>query len=259
LLPPDHVRGTRVPVVTIVYPGAVYRSNEPGSFSPYRVNFEHPQLFAALGYAVLLPSMPETKASSDSHALEPLLNGVIPALDAAIEQGTADPDRIAVLGQSDGGFAVIGLITQTRRFRSAIASAGFSNFASLWGTFYGQYRHGDSGRAEAAQVMRMLQTEKGAMGMTGPPWKEPDRYRENSAIYRADKVETPLLLIHGELDFIPIQQAEEFFTALFRQDKRVTLLRYAGEGHTIADRTNLFDLWQRMEKWLAETMAPRSR
>ena len=258
LLPPDHVRGTRVPVVTIVYPGAVYGATEPSTFSPYRVNFEHPQLFAALGYAVLLPSMPETKTTSGSHALGPLLNGVIPALDAAIARELADPDRISVLGQSDGGFAVLGLITQTNRFRSAIASAGFSNFNSLYGTFYGQYRHGDSGRPEAAQVLRMLQTEKGAMGMDGPPWKEPDRYRENSAIHHADKVETPLLLIHGELDFIPIQQAEEFFTALFRQDKRVTLLRYAGEGHTISDRANVLDMWQRIEKWLAETMAPRA-
>ena len=259
LLPPDYVRGTRVPVVTIVYPGTIYRTTEPGSFSPYRSNFEHPQLFAALGYAVLLPSMPEAKSSSGSHALGPLLNGVIPALDAAIAHGVADPDRIAVLGQSDGGFAVMGLITQTNRFRSAIASAGFANFASLYGAFYGQYRHGDSGRPEAAQMLRMLQTEKGAMGMGGPPWKDPDRYRENSAIYRADKVETPLMLIHGELDFIPIQQAEEFYTALLRQDKRVMFLRYAGEGHTIADRENVLDLWQRMRKWLAETMAPRVR
>lgn len=254
LLPPNHVSGTRVPVVTIVYPTSVYGSNEPSSFSPYRVNFEHPQLFAALGYAVLVPSMPETKASSDSHALEPLLNGVIPALDAAIAHGAADPDRIAVLGQSDGGFAVLGLITQTKRFRSAIASAGFSNFASLYGTFYGQYRYGDSGRPEAAQILRMLQMEKGSMGMGGPPWQHSDRYRENSSIHRANKVETPLLLIHGELDFIPIQQAEEFFTALYRQDKRVTLLRYAGEGHTISDRANVLDMWQRIERWLAETM-----
>ncbi|HKU75428.1 MAG TPA: prolyl oligopeptidase family serine peptidase [Pyrinomonadaceae bacterium] len=254
LLPPNHVTGTRVPVVTIVYPTSVYGSNEPLSFSPYRVNFEHPQLFAALGYAVLVPSMPEIKNPSDSHALEPLLNGVIPALDAAIAHGAADPDRIAVLGQSDGGFAVLGLITQTKRFRSAIASAGFSNFASLYGTFYGQYRYGDSGRPEAAQILRMLQMEKGSMGMGGPPWQHPDRYRENSSIHRANKVETPLLLIHGELDFIPIQQAEEFFTALYRQDKRVTLLRYAGEGHTISDRANVLDMWQRIERWLSETM-----
>ena len=255
LLPPDHVRGTRVPVVTIVYPGSVYRATEPGTFSPFRVNFEHPQLFAALGYAVLLPSMPAPKDPNDSHSLGLLPNGVIPAIDAAIANGVADPDRIAVLGQSDGGFAVLGLITQTNRFRSAIASAGFSNFNSLYGTFYGQYRHGDSGRPEAAQVLRMLQLEKGAMNMAGPPWKEAERYRENSAIHRADKVETPLLLIHGEVDYIPIQQSEEFFTALFRQDKRVTLLRYAGEGHTISDRANVLDLWERMEKWLAETMA----
>jgi len=254
LLPPDHVRGTRVPVVTIVYPGSVYRATEPTAFSPFRVNFEHPQLFAAMGYAVLLPSMPEPKNPADSHALGLLPNGVIPAIDAAVVNGVADPERVAVLGQSDGGFAVLGLITQTNRFRSAIASAGFSNFTSLYGTLYGQYRHGDLGRPEAAPVLRMLQLEKGAMGLGGPPWKEPDRYRENSAIHRAHKVETPLLLIHGELDFVPIQQAEEFFTALFRQDKRVRLLRYAGEGHTISDRANVLDLWQRMEKWLAETM-----
>lgn len=254
LLPPDHARGTRVPVVTIVYPGSVYRATEPATFSPFRVNFEHPQLFAALGYAVLLPSMPEPKDPNDSHSLRLLPNGVIPAVDAAIANGVADRDRIAVLGQSDGGFAVLGLITHTNRFRSAIASAGFSNLNSLYGTFYGQYRHGDSGRPEAAQVLRMLQLENGAMNMGGPPWKEAERYRENSAIHRADKVETPLLLIHGELDFIPIQQSEEFFTALFRQDKRVRLLRYAGEGHTISNRANVLDLWERMEKWLAETM-----
>jgi dipeptidyl aminopeptidase/acylaminoacyl peptidase len=258
LLPPNHVPGTRVPVVTFVYPGSVYGSAVPGDFSAFFVNFEHPQLFAALGYAVLLPSMPEPKDPSQSHALPPLLNGVIPAIDAAIARGVADPDRIAVAGQSDGGFAVLGLITQTTRFRSAIASASASNLISLYGTFYGQHRHGDSGRPENAQVLRMLQLEKGSTGLGGPPWAEPDRYRENSAILRADKVETPLLLIHGDLDFVPIQQAEEFFTALFRQDKRARLLRYAGEGHTIADRENVLDLWRRMEMWLTETMSPRS-
>lgn len=257
LLPVNHVPGTRVPMITIVYPSAVYGRSVPSSFSPFRSNFEHPQLFAALGYAVLLPSMPETKDPSQSHALPPLLNGVIPAIDAAVARGVADPDRIGVLGQSDGGFAVLGLITQTNRFRSAMASASFSNFVSLYGTLYGQYRQGDSGRPEAGQVLRMLQLEKGSMGLGGPPWSEPDRYRENSAINFVHKVETPLLLIHGELDFIPIQQAEEFFTALFRQDKRVQLLRYAGEGHTISDRANVLDLWRRMEKWLAETMSVR--
>jgi len=184
---------------------------------------------------------------------------VIPAIDAAIASGIADPDRIAVMGHSDGGFAVLGLITQTNRFRSAMASASFSNFVSLYGTFYGQYRHGDSGSPKAGQLLRTLQLEKGHMGMGGPPWSEPDRYREDSAINFVHKVETPLLLIHGELDFIPIQQAEEFFTALFRQDKRAQLVRYAGEGHLISDRENVLDLWRRIDMWLKETMAPRPK
>lgn len=257
LLPPNYVPGTKVPVVTIVYPGLVYGDTAPSSFSILQGDFEHPQLFAALGYAVLLPSMPEAKTPAESHDLSRLPSGVLPALDAVIAHGVADPERIAVLGQSDGGFAVLGLITQTNRFRSAIASAGFSDLVSLYGTFYGQYRYGDGGVAEKGQILRMLQLEKGVFGMGGPPWAVPDRYRANSAVLQADKVTTPLMLVHGDLDFIPIQQAEEFFTALYRQDKQATLVRYQGEGHTIANRANVLDLWRRLADWLAETMASR--
>jgi dipeptidyl aminopeptidase/acylaminoacyl peptidase len=259
LLPPGHVSGTRVPMVTVVYPGTTYGPTVPSSFSFYQNYFNHPQLFAALGYAVLLPSMPAPKDPANLHALAPLSSGVLPALDEVIARGIADPDRIAVVGQSGGGFATLGLITQTNRFRSGIASASYSNLTSLYGSFYGQYRYGDAGPPEKAQVLRMLQLEKGFMGLGGPPWAQADRYREQSPIHHVDKVETPLMLIHGEFDFIPIQQAEEFFTALYRQDKRVTLLRYHGEEHTISTRPNVLDLWKRIPEWLSETMAPRKQ
>jgi dipeptidyl aminopeptidase/acylaminoacyl peptidase len=162
-------------------------------------------LFAALGYGVLLPSMPPPKDPADSHALSHLSDGVLPALDAVITRGIADPNRIAVVGQSDGGFATLGLITETTRFRSAIASAAYSDLVSLYGTFYGQYRYGDAGAPQKGQVLRMLQLERGSGGLGGPPWMEPDRYRVNSAILRADRVQTPLMLIHGDLDFVPVQ------------------------------------------------------
>jgi dipeptidyl aminopeptidase/acylaminoacyl peptidase len=71
------------------------------------------------------------------------------------------------------------------------------------------------------------------------------------------RVNTPLMLVHGEIDFIPIQQAEEVFTALYRQDKRVRLVRYAGEEHTITARANVLDLWRQFDTWLRETMSPR--
>ena len=162
-----------------------------------------------------------------------------------------------MLGQSDGGYAVQGLITQTNRFRSAIASAGFSDLVSLYGTFYGQYRYGDSGLPEAGQVFRMIQMEKGGNGMGGPPWAETERYHANSPVLQADKITTPIMLVHGELDFIPIQQDEELFTMLYRQDKRALLVRYQGEWHTIAHRENVLDLWRRLENWLNETMSAR--
>src|SRR5262249_1983600 len=91
----------------------------------------------------------------------------------------------------------------------------------------------------------------------GPTVVDADSYRAGSAVLRADKVETPLMLIHGDVDFIPIQQDEEFFTALLRQDKRAEFVRYQGEGHTISNRTNVLDLWKRVAEWLAETMPLR--
>jgi dipeptidyl aminopeptidase/acylaminoacyl peptidase len=66
------------------------------------------------------------------------------------------------------------------------------------------------------------------------------------------------MLVHGDLDYVPIQQAEEFFTALYRQDKRAVFARYQGEWHTIANRVNVLDLWRRIGDWLSETMAPRN-
>jgi dipeptidyl aminopeptidase/acylaminoacyl peptidase len=79
--------------------------------------------------------MPLPENPTESHALAPLSSGVLPAVEALITRGIADSDRIAVVGQSAGGFATLGLITQTTSFRSAIASAGYSDLVSLYGTF----------------------------------------------------------------------------------------------------------------------------
>jgi dienelactone hydrolase len=256
LLPPDYRPGMKLPVIEIVYPGVTYGAAQPSDFSLFRNDYwGHPQLFAALGYAVLLPSMPSTENQSDE--LKRLPTGVLPALDAVVARGIADPDRMAVVGQSNGAFATLGLITQTNRFRSAIASAGFSDLVSLYGTFYGQYRYGDAGPPQKGQALRMLQMEKGAFGLGGPPWAEANLYHAGSPVLNAEKVQTPLMLVHGDLDFIPIQQSEEFFTALYRQDKHAVFLRYQSEWHTISNRANVLDLWKRVTDWLAETMAPR--
>lgn len=254
LYPPGHVPGQKLPIVMIVYPGTVYTERQPSSFDIFNVNFKHPQLFAALGYAVALPSMPASENPLQTNALDALMVGVIPFLDALVGRGIADPRRIAVVGQSAGGWATLGLIGRTDRFRTAIASASYANLVSLYGTFYGQYRYGDAGDPQRAQLLRMLQFERGYYGAGAPPWEQPERYRINSPLWSVGKVKTPLLLVHGDQDFVPVQQAEEFFTALYRQDKRAQLVRYSGEEHTIAARQNVLDMWKRFESWLRETM-----
>jgi hypothetical protein len=88
----------------------------------------------------------------------PLRHQVFSAV--AIARGVIDPDRIAILGQSDGGYATLSLISQTTRFRSAIASGAPTDFASLYDTFYGAYRFGDSGDPRTGQLLRMLQCER---------------------------------------------------------------------------------------------------
>ena len=129
-----------------------------------------------------LPTVSTLESRSPVKPDAPSARLVLADLRTVIAHGIADPDRIAVLGQCDGGFAVLGLLTQTNRFRSAIASASFANFVSLYGTLYGQYRYGDAGRPERRQALRMLQMEKGVMGMDGPPWAQADRYRVKSAV-----------------------------------------------------------------------------
>ncbi|HEU0052603.1 MAG TPA: prolyl oligopeptidase family serine peptidase [Longimicrobium sp.] len=256
LYPPGHVAGRAIPIVTVVYPGTLHGSRAPEAFSPFNASFEHPQLFAALGYGVLLPSMPEPAAPLRNHALDSLTVGVLPLLDTIVARGIADPSRIAVIGQSAGGHATLGLVARTDRFRTAIASASYANLTSLYGTFYGQYRYGDGGHPQRAQVLRMLQFERGYYGAGAPPWEEPARYRENSPIEEVEQVRTPVMLVHGDADFIPVQQAEEFFTALYRRGVRARLVRYSGEGHTITARANVLDLWRRFDDWLRETMPP---
>jgi dipeptidyl aminopeptidase/acylaminoacyl peptidase len=257
LLPPGYTPPARLPMITVVYPGTTYNANLPAALSVYTSDFEHPQLFTALGYAVLKVSMPEPKAAAEALWASHFAEGVLPAVDAAIARGIIDPDRIAILGQSNGGYVTLSLISQTKRFRSAIASGAPTNFASLYGTFYGAYRSGDAGDPRTGQLLRMLQLEKGVYQFGAAPWLAPDLYRANSPISHVDQVETPVMLIKGDLDFVPIEQCEEYFTALYRRGKRAEFVRYQGEGHTIANRENVLDLWKRMEAWLAETMAPR--
>jgi dipeptidyl aminopeptidase/acylaminoacyl peptidase len=251
LLPPGYPEGTKCPTVADVYAGYLY-----GDKPPYlaRLNLSHAlnhQLLAAHGYAVLFPSMPLTPEGTASDPYMELSKGVLPAVDKAIELGYADPKRLGVMGQSFGGFSTYGLVTQTDRFGAAIALAGLSDFISLYGVFDARVRYTDHAQEN---LFQMSLFESGQTRMGNPPWKDIGRYLRNSPLFYVDRVKTPLMIIQGDMDYVSMQQGEQFFTALYRQGKRAAFVRYWGEGHVLESPANIRDMWQRIYGWLDENL-----
>src|SRR5262249_16905036 len=134
-----------------------------------------------------------------------------------------DPDRLGVMGHSSGGYSTLALITQTSRFRAAVARGGPSDWVSIYGLM---------GKDGSALLASYCESDKGIPGLGGPPWRNPHQYIENSPIFHLDSVRTPLLLIHGGVDpDVPPSQSEEVFVGLSRLGREISYVRYEGEGH----------------------------
>jgi dipeptidyl aminopeptidase/acylaminoacyl peptidase len=249
ILPPDYQTGMHYPMVVWVYAG--YTVDEQAS-NLTKINCNHElnlQLLATQGYAVLLPSMPLPPVQEASDPYMELTKGVLPAVDRAIELGYADPQRLAVMGQSYGGYSTYGLVTQTNRFKAGIALAGLSDLISLYGIFLAPERYGEFPH-ENFLVPSIL--ENGQLRMGIPPWKDWGRYLRNSPIFYVDRVQTPLMIVQGDMDWVSVTQGEEFFTALYRQGKRARFIRYWGEGHVLQSPANVRNYWYQAYAWLDE-------
>lgn len=260
ILPVGYQSGKRYPLVVSVYAGFVVTDTMlPSSplFEKYFISSENVHLLPAHGYALLIPSMP---LAADGQASDPWIDlpkGVMAAVDQAIAAGIADPARLGVMGHSYGGYSAYALVTYTHRFKAAVASAGLANLVSLYGSFFVPLRYDSYAHEDLFQAAL---SESGQTRMGAPPWQDLWRYLRNSPIYYVDRVETPLMIIQGDMDFVPMQQGEEFFTALYRQGKEATFVRYWGEAHVISSPANIRDLWRRLYAWfdrhLGETKSP---
>jgi acetyl esterase/lipase len=254
LLPYHYVPTHRYPTVVYVYGGDVPSAND--SFAE-RTNpsFLNMLLLSAHGYVVLKPSIPLEPEGVPSDPMLRLNDGVEPAIDSLIRLGIVDSTRLALLGHSYGGYTVYGLVTQTNRYKAAIALAGISDLVSLYGGFDPRHRYTDPNEAATVgpEVSEFFQMRMGV-----PPWRDPERYIRNSPVFHADNVRTPLLIVQGDLDNYNTQN-EEFFTALYRLGRRAEFVRYGGEAHVFESPADIVDLWQRMFSWLDEYLmtAPR--
>ena len=236
LMPGNYEPGKRFPLVVKVYGGSML-SSRMNRFG-LEAGIDNLHLLSTRGYGVLLPDAPLREGTP----LGDLAAAVLPGIDSAIALGLADPERLALMGHSYGGYSVLALLVQTDRFKAAVSSGGFGNLF----TQYGLLR--DDGSAIG---IGMLERTQGRMG--GHPWELRDRYIANSPYFFFDRVTTPLLLMHGGADrTVPVAAADETFVALRRLGKTVEYARYDGEQHhpgswSIANAT---DYWERIFAWL---------
>ena len=228
LLPAEYKVGKRYPLVVWVYGGA-RGGDTVNRFGLEELTFNL-QLLATRGYAVLFPDAPLQKGTP----MADLVKTVLPGVDKVVEMGIADSERLGVMRHSFGGYCALALITQTTRFKVAICIAGFGNLMGI----YGQMRRDGSAYGRPAI--------EGILGST--PWQSRYQYIENSPVFYLDRIQTPLLLLHGELDnCVPSFLADEIFIGLRMMDKWVMYVKYEGETHVPAiwEYANQVDYWNR--------------
>ena len=243
LLPPDYVKDTQVPMLVIVYGGIVGSQRIHGFGLRPCLCLADACLYAALGYAVLLPDIP----LGPRNPRRAIPRSVVPAVDRVVELGFADPERIGVLGNSYGGYSVLALITQTDMFAAAVCSAGPVNLTSFYGVLN-----------DAGESNWLGWCESGQARLGGSLWENRDDYIENSSLFYLDRATTPLLLFSGDDDAGAFAQASEAFSALRRLGQRVELRNYKGEGHWPGSwsEPNLRDVLDRTVAWFDEHLKP---
>jgi dipeptidyl aminopeptidase/acylaminoacyl peptidase len=253
LLPPGHVAGRPVPTIVNVYPGR----SCPETYRFMQLNTVHAlndHILAARGYAVLYPCV---KADEETYPRDPMGNlvpEVFSGVDAAIAQGYADPDRLAVQGQSMGGYTTGALVGLTGRFKSAVAQAGLYDMISLYGVF--DVRQRMEVPYKGIDLFGVGLAGRTEFGLGSAPWQDTDRFVRNSPLMHVGNVTTPILLMTGDLDYVSTTQSEEFFTALTHLNKDARFVRYFGEDHVLTSPANIRDQWKRIIDWYGETLGP---
>ncbi|MEW6524910.1 MAG: S9 family peptidase [Bacillota bacterium] len=230
LLPAGHVPGQKHPAVLCIHGG-------PSGMYGYGFSLEF-QFLASRGLAVVYvnPRGSSGYGARFSSAVVGDWGGrdyldIMAGLDCAVATGALDPERLGVTGWSYGGFMTCWVVTQTDRFKAAIAGACVSNQVSMYGT-------SDIGR------------DFTDFHLKGQPWNDPDRLWRFSPLSGMGRVTTPMLLLHGENDLrCPVSQSEEVFAALERQGKTCVMVRYPGEPHVLTQPRHQLDRLERLAAW----------
>ena len=206
-----------------------YRSPRPGG-SSVSVPF-----YVSRGYVVFIPDIPYEIGYPGESALDAVVPGVL----SLVARGFVQEDKIGVQGHSWGGYQIAYMITKTNLFAAAEAGAPVSNMTSAYGGIRWQ-----------SGMSRMFQYERTQSRIGGTLWESTNEYLHNSPVFYADKIHTPLLMMHNDEDgAVPWYQGIEMFVAMRRLQKPVWMLNYNGQGHGLSREADRKDWGIRMQQF----------
>jgi dipeptidyl aminopeptidase/acylaminoacyl peptidase len=237
LVPPAKVEaGKKYPMVVLIHggPSGVTTSEWPASFGMSRAIIA---ALSARGYYVLLPNPRGSYGRGEDFTRANVkdfgggdLRDILAGVDAAIKKYAIDPARLGVTGWSYGGYMTMWTVTQTNRFRAAVAGAGIAN----WQSYYGQNL-----------IDQWMIPFFGAS-----VYDDPAVYEKSSPIRFIRNVKTPTLVIAGERDAeCPSAQSYEFWHALKTLGVPTQLVVYPGEGHLFMKPEHQVDRMDQTIAW----------
>ena len=236
ITPPDYDESKRYPLVVQIHGGPTGKwANEwYGSWHDWG------QLLASRGFVVLMHN-PRGSTGYGSEFMNALVDEVgrvelrdlMAGVDALIDRGIADPERLGVGGWSWGGYMTSWTVTQTNRFKAAVMGAGLPNMVS----------DNSIGDIPAANLSYF----------SDPPYENPDALWERSAVRHIRDCTTPVLILHGEADErVNMFQSVEMYVALRELGKAHEFVTYPREPHGITERKHQIDLMERVVRWYTD-------
>lgn len=206
-----------------------HRAPYPGRST---INYSY---WANKGYVIFNPDVRYKVGYPGQSCYDAVMSGI----EALIKEGFVDENKIGLQGHSWGGYQIADLLTRTNKFACAESGAPVVNMTSAYGGI-----RWETGRS------RMFQYEHTQSRLGATIWDGQELYLENSPLFRLDKLETPVLILHNDKDgHVPWYQGIEYFVALRRLGKPSWLLNYNNEPHWPLKRANRLDFNRRLEQF----------
>ena len=238
LFRPAGATGQKLPTLLRIHGGPVSQYDKSFSFEA--------QLFAANGYAVILPN-PRGSSGYGAKFTRAIMadwggkdfDDVMASVDEAIRRGVADPDRLGVGGWSYGGILTNYVITKSTRFKAAVSGASEALYTTNYGHDHYQY---------------LWEIELGL------PWRNQKAWDRISPFWSVEKITTPTLWMGGASDWnVPIINSEQMYQAMKRLGRTTELVVYPGQHHGISKPSYVKDRWERYLAWYGRFLNPAPR